>query len=601
MKARLPLIVQDPSSTATEKRIEHFDVVDDDVFLDGPVSPWVAVLDFEEHGALGPGVPFQPPRRGRVLGRYRLADDGDHLARDFNCVSVFATVLKTLRMFEEDDALGRRVRWAFEGPQLLVVPRAGLGANAAYTRASRSLQFFYFQSPLPQHQGRTIFTSLSQDIVSHETGHAILDGIAPDLYHALTPQAQALHEAIADLTALVMAFRTRTLTRAALKATGGSIRDAQAFSALAEEFGAARDPLAGVGFLRNFDNQKTLDPEDRSRDRHGRRNRVSRTRPHELSEVLTGALYPTMLALFEHHRAEEQARSGRSAFSASGKALAVAADRFKRLVFRALDYLPPGEVSFADYARAVLAADQAGHPGEDPIRTALADELVRRHVVGDVAALEVRTDFAHDAVEGLDLERLVSSDWAAYDFAERNRALLGIPEGVHFRVRPRLDVTKRYYTEAGPRAVRECILKVSWDARERNDAGQALPAARQITVGTTLALTWDQRPPRVRALLHADAGRAEGPALAEQRRDRDAMLARLIDERRLTADGETPRAGALRIETHEGLMRVRNLASMLHAAPAAPAARSTAGSARPMPPPGVDATAFFDLVRKRRG
>jgi hypothetical protein len=40
-------------------------------------------------------------------------------------VSVFGAVHKTIRMFEEPDVLDRRVVWAFDAPQLLVVPRAG--------------------------------------------------------------------------------------------------------------------------------------------------------------------------------------------------------------------------------------------------------------------------------------------------------------------------------------------------------------------------------------------------------------------------------------------------------------------------------------------
>ncbi|MCI0348450.1 MAG: hypothetical protein L0Z53_03405, partial [Acidobacteriales bacterium] len=62
----------------------------------------------------------------------------------FMQVVVFGGVMKTMQMFEEADNLGRRIRWAFDGPQLLVVPRAGDWANAYYERESRSLQFFYF-------------------------------------------------------------------------------------------------------------------------------------------------------------------------------------------------------------------------------------------------------------------------------------------------------------------------------------------------------------------------------------------------------------------------------------------------------------------------
>ena len=113
-------------------------------------------------------------------------------------------------MFEEGDTLGRRLNWGFNGPQLLIVPVAGEWANAFYEREAHCLQFFYFNS---QQAGQRVYTALSHDIVSHETGHAILDGIAPDLYHSITPQSLALHEGIADLVALVIAFRTTRCAR----------------------------------------------------------------------------------------------------------------------------------------------------------------------------------------------------------------------------------------------------------------------------------------------------------------------------------------------------------------------------------------------------
>ena len=48
-----------------------------------------------------------------------------------------------------------------------------------------------------------------------------------------------------------------------------------------------------------------------------------------------------------YRKEQEMARTGRSEFLVSGKALAMTVDRFRRMTFGALDYLPPGEVSFA--------------------------------------------------------------------------------------------------------------------------------------------------------------------------------------------------------------------------------------------------------------
>ena len=99
MKVRLPIMIQDPMTARYKGMpvlIEHFDVVGEDFWLDGPVSRRVAVLDLDaESGDLLPGARFRPPRPGRALGGYEIADENDIYATDFVQVSAFATVLKT--------------------------------------------------------------------------------------------------------------------------------------------------------------------------------------------------------------------------------------------------------------------------------------------------------------------------------------------------------------------------------------------------------------------------------------------------------------------------------------------------------------------------
>jgi hypothetical protein len=128
MKVRVVMLVQDPM-TAKYQGLpgqEGFEITREDFFLDGPVTHRVAVLDFDpKTGELLPGAAFLPPSPHHTLGRYHIARKGDFYARDFNQVSVFATVLKTIYMYEEKDNLGRPLTWAFDGPQLLVIPRAG--------------------------------------------------------------------------------------------------------------------------------------------------------------------------------------------------------------------------------------------------------------------------------------------------------------------------------------------------------------------------------------------------------------------------------------------------------------------------------------------
>jgi hypothetical protein len=561
MKAQIPIIVKDPLVTQYKdaKPTELVTVDKEKFLLDGPVGERVAVLDFDEQtGAVIKGADFKAPTAKKKIGKYQIADENDFHARDFQQVSVFGTVLKTMYMFEESDVLGRSLVWAFDSPQLLVIPRAGEWQNAFYERESHSLQFFYFKAD----DATPVYTCLSQDVVAHETAHAILDGIAPDLYHAITPQSLAMHEAIADLTAVMMAFRCRELSKRVLEATKGDIETSSVFSGMAEQFQMKRDPHGRRLFLRNLLNKKTLNPKDDSEDENDEPNLVSRNEPHDLSEVLSGALYSIMVKIYNEQKRIEAEKSDRPEFERYSRALWIAAQRFKRIIFRALDYLPPGEVSFADYGRAIIAADQATHPDKNQEREWITDEFVRRGIVARRSALNVKTNFAHPSLKGVDLQTLIDSDWAAYEFVNQNRKFLGVPDKIHFRVRPRLDTTKKNYLgEKETKEVREVILKVSWDVKERNPLGGTLPTKRQISVGTTLAIDWNTR--EVRALLSSDSSRS-------QMKDRDAMLGKLLDDGVLrlgqTAMGADGRwlTTAIRAETMKDVMRVRSSARMLH-------------------------------------
>ncbi|MEU8610673.1 hypothetical protein AB0C29_22060 [Actinoplanes sp. NPDC048791] len=538
----VPVIVKDPV-VIRYKDIQPTEqiTVDADLFLDGPISPRVAVLDFEPAtGALAPAARFVPPKGRARRGSYDVprpvsldAEDVDTVA---TAVSVFGAVHKTITMFEERDALGRTVEWAFDGPQLLVVPRAGEMANAYYERDSHSLQFFQFT--VAHRPGTWIRTANSQDIVAHETAHALLDGIAPDLYSAISPQSLAIHEAVADLASLLVSLRCKELTERVLADSQGRIDDTNVFSGLAEEFAMALD--LQHHHLRNLNSGASMQ-------------NVSDHEPHELSTVLSGAFYRVLV-----HTYEELSRH-----AVAPKALFEAAEQIKRMLIRGLDYLPPGDVSFADLVRAVLAADEASHPDHPQVRTRFVKECLTRGIVPTPKALDVRTDFTHRAVREADIPGLIASDFAAYRFAQRNRRWLGIPPDTPFEVRPRLDVTKKYYHRDGDSMVREVLFKVSWSGTEDNGSAGGLPAQRRYRAGTTLAIGLD-RPagPYVRALLTSTR-------LQPDRDATDAMLKNLIEREQLHVSAApvsrpSPLHGAIEADVSAGVLRVHGMARMLH-------------------------------------
>ena len=117
--------------------------------------------------------------------------------------------------------MGRFIPWAFEGSRIIVVPNAGYLGNAFYDRSSKSLQFYRCGT-----QENKIYTCLSHDIVAHETGHAILDGIRPFYNEISSIQTSAFHEFLADLTSIISTLRFNEVRHQVALETGGDLDEA---------------------------------------------------------------------------------------------------------------------------------------------------------------------------------------------------------------------------------------------------------------------------------------------------------------------------------------------------------------------------------------
>lgn len=480
------------------KTTEGYDAIQD-FFLDGPISKRVAILDIDpKNGKLNKGVKLNKNATGKLYYADASGKDirkykGLELYKpEFLQVSTFATVLKTLDLFEKEGTvttelspeaqqlkkfgvIGRELKWAFDAPHLLVIPRAGEMANAYYNRDTHSLEFFFFSSQ--EDENKIIYSALSREIVAHETGHAIIDAIAPELMDAYTPDSLALHEGLADLIALFVSFSSTNLSTLILNQRDGSIREESHFSNLAEEF------AIGLGHeknLRNFLNEKNLIKTSK--------NYVNSMEPHTLCEVLTGAIYKVIL---DFHDSEKKrlAKTDRyknlpnPLFSASGFALVTCYQRIKRVLFRALDFLPPGEITFADYGRAIAAADRV-ESKINFLRVWFAEEFVNRGITSSKALL--LNDNSRETLINVDFNKLITSNWYAHEFAKKNRKLLLIPARTNYEVNSCHIVN--YYTGKST-GKKMCLFKVSWMYEEEENLGDdRLPNKRLIKMGTTLVM-----------------------------------------------------------------------------------------------------------------
>lgn len=581
-KVRVPFLVRDRQYLRNDKKpgpsvdvlqatpLGHFTILGEEPYFDGPVSRRVAVLDIDrDAGRLRPAVRFLPRGGGRTVGTYDLGKpelDADSPIEAFESdafiqVNAFATVMRTLHFFERQDMLGRRVAWAFDSPQLLVVPRAGEMENAFYERESASLQFFSYRDAA----GGVLHTVLSHDIVAHETTHAVLDAVAPDLYHAITPQSLALHEAVADWTAIAFNLTNEMLIFSIYNITSTVVKVDAVLSHVAEELGATIRKQVGADYLRAANNGRTLDPLDRTVDALRHPNLVDRTNPHALSEVLSGAIYQVFLRRAGMRREAGapplSERTSDLGSSPEEKRVLTAATSVTRMVVHALDCLPPGEASLADFGRAMLAAHRSDQVMARAERKWLTEELVRRRVVDAASELDVGAETDSRALDGVDFEPLLADEKAARAFANRHRDLLRIPRDADFMVYPRHERTVAASARKGATGARELIFRVGWDIEEEHDLGATFGTRWTVRVGTTMVADWDRR--RIHSILTTD----QRPS---QRADRGRLLRRWANEgllvpaaRALGPDGQE-RADAIVVRPGGRAQQVTGGARALH-------------------------------------
>jgi hypothetical protein len=321
----------------------------------------------------------------------------------FDCAHSFAVVRETLTMYQRIRG-GAPLPWAWNSggntDPITVFPRAGVTANAFYSRAQKSLNFFFFT---PTGATQPVFTCRSLDIVAHECGHAILDGLKPGLLGGGPPQTGGLHESFGDLTALFLACSQLDQVEAAIAASKANLHDPNLFlSALAEQFGLA------LGFphgLRNADNDLKLSQVG---------NEV-----HAISQVFTGGIYDTLADIFAFEKNTQAATKD------PARILLEVASRLCKLLVDALLLAPAAGVTYADVVNQMLTISHA--QGDPPIyRTFLRNRFTLREVVVSPTPLnamwEGRVDMTNpNFTDGEDLLNLKAHKHAS-DRAPQNRS-----------------------------------------------------------------------------------------------------------------------------------------------------------------------------------
>ena len=200
---------------------------------------------------------------------------------------------------------------------------------------------------------------------------------------------------------------------------------------------------------------------------------VGETSAHRVSQVLLGAMFDVLMKLVEFYQKEppEQPATGagtslkKKRTATPKEAFWRAVERMQRMAIQPLDLLPPVDVTFKDYARAVCRAEQLSNPTDPEGHLKMLIEVFRTRQIFDARDVqELETpQYLYSRLRlkvYLDIDEVSRSRASAYRFLDSNREELLIPAFQDFFVADLYDANKR--TREGARLPRQVVLEYLW-------------------------------------------------------------------------------------------------------------------------------------------
>lgn len=377
--------------------------------------------------------------------------------KGFQQANTFVSAERPLRMMEQ--GVGHEIPWAFSG-KLDIHPHAGGGFNAYYSRQGKSINFFDGNDPIRK---KTIAASESLEVVSHEAGHAILDGMKPGMLGWFaSAEAEAFHESFGDMIAILTTLQDDRVVDRVVEQTGGDLKKQNIVAALGEDLSlginnSVFDGAKPAGWtIRNAINSftyadpKTLPSSPKDDNQLGRE-------AHNFSRLFTGAFYDILNGL----TAKEMA-----AGKTPGDAIKAARDVLTPLLARTVELGPNRMKKYQEMADAMVAADKKDFNGAhlDVITSVFANRKIRPATAPKPELPDVR------------LEGPLSSNDDAAKFLATHRPALGVAADAPLRP------AARWTNERGEQFVR-------YDYTQDASVGQNL--STQVAGSLTVAFDRD--------------------------------------------------------------------------------------------------------------
>jgi hypothetical protein len=444
---RVKVLPKDPLVARTQGLWPVDAVLECPTIGDGPTSARVAIIDYNADL----DTRFAPAKllkdRSAFRGLAGLKHDKILDNFNFHQVNVWAIVEQILTLLEDDEALGRPVPWASGLGRLLVLPHAGYQANAFYDRATGAVHLFYFEGP----DGGPVYTCLSHDIVAHELGHAVLDGLKPGYNEVSSPETAGFHEYFGDAIAMLASLTNRNIAKLVTKGAPAQLTAKNVVSAIASEFGATIHGVSEQDYLRGAWNKRKMS------DLRGT------YEEHDWSEVLTGVYYDMLQYLYMRNLRGLLRESGRKRKNQQQaiRALFRAANQTANVMLRAIDYCPPVDLRYDEYARALLRADEVAYPGDTyGIRVKLKRIFRQRGLQPPPEDQRTRAEVLYALRGAKDIDAITATPADAYRFLDEFRELFQIPFHANLSVVSVYRTKKR--ARSGYWAPKERVIEFTW-------------------------------------------------------------------------------------------------------------------------------------------
>lgn len=205
-----------------------------------------SIVTFQHRIAAGPsdkliriqGFNVAPDENGHFI----QSEDGNKYTDDeMDAIRTFAVSRRLILILEQ--FIGKPIRWQWDrdgSHDPLQIYMRNSGINSRYLRSQKCIELDYYGP----YKDWTYYCR-SVDIVAHETGHAILDGLKPNWYDA-DMETRGIAEAFCDFCAMLLVTTNMDLCRALIRETGADYKKNSILSLFGAGYGFDDNPHSSI-------------------------------------------------------------------------------------------------------------------------------------------------------------------------------------------------------------------------------------------------------------------------------------------------------------------------------------------------------------------